>query len=105
MQKSTLTDGLTRVGGQDWQDPKIDLSATTIDETPEDIFDRYEKSRSVSDYQKLWNMGIFLHEITGNEWVKCDYFDPPKEKSFIKLYNIIDGKMTFTGIGVYEIKK
>lgn len=87
------------------QNLKIDLSAATIDETPENLFDIYEKSRSVSDYQKLYNKGIRLHEIRGNEWIECNYFDPRPEQSFIKVYDIIDGKMTFTKIGVYEIKK
>lgn len=74
-------------------------------ETPtEDLFDIYEKTRSVSDYQKLWNKGIKLHEIRGNKWVECNYFDPRPEQGFIKCYDIIDGKMTFTKIGVYEIK-
>lgn len=87
------------------QNLKINLDRPTIDETPtEDLFDIYEKSRSVSDYQKLWNKGIKLHEIRGNEWVECNYFDPRPEQSFIKCYDIIDGKMTFTKIGVYEIK-
>lgn len=75
-------------------------------DTPaEDLFDIYEKSRSVKDYQKLWNKGIKLHEIRGNKWVECNYFDPRPEQAFIKYYDIIDGKMTFTKIGVYEIKK
>lgn len=83
---------------------KIDSSAIAIDETPEDLFDIYEKTRSVSDYQKLVNKGIKIHEIRGNKWTPCDYFDPRPEQSFIKVYEIIDGKMTFTKIGVYEIK-
>lgn len=88
------------------QNQKIDSSATAIGETPtEDLFDIYEKSRSVSDYQKLWNKGIKLHEIRGNQWVECDYFNPRPEQSFIKFYDIIEGKMTFTKVGVYEIKK
>lgn len=86
------------------QNDKIKYETTTNCETPEDLFDRYEKSRSVSDYQKLWNMGIFLHEIRGNEWVKCDYFDPRPEQQFIKVYDMIDSKLKFTKIGVYEIK-
>ena len=88
------------------QNLKIHQSQPTIDETQaEDLFDIYEKSRSVSDYQKLWNMGIKLHEIRGNKWTPCDYFDPRPEQSLIKCYDIIDGKMTFTKVGVYEIKK
>lgn len=84
---------------------KIDSPVITIDETPtEDLFDIYEKSRSVKDYQKLVNKGIKLHEIRGNEWAPCDYFDPRPEQALIKCYDIIDGKMTFTKIGLYEIK-
>lgn len=87
------------------QNLKNEFQSTTNCDTPaEDLFDIYEKSRSVKDYQKLWNMGIYLHEIRGNEWVKCDYFNLHPEQSFIKCYDIIDGKMTFTKIGVYEIK-
>lgn len=84
---------------------KNGFSEPTIDETPEDLFDIYEKSRSVSDYQKLYNKGIRIHEIRGNEWVECNYFEPRPEQSFIKVYNIIDGKMTFTKIGVWSAKK
>lgn len=83
---------------------KNEFFEPTIDKTPEDLFDIYEKSRSVFDYQKLYNKGIKLHEIRGNQWTPCDYFDPRPEQSFIKAYDIIDGKMTFTKIGVYEIK-
>lgn len=88
------------------QNLKNELSQINNNDTPaEDLFDIYEKSRSVSDYQKLVNKGIKLHEIKGNEWVECNYFDPRPEQSFIKVYDIIDGKMTFTKVGVYEIKK
>lgn len=87
------------------QNPKIELSQINNCETPEDIFDSYEKSRSLKDYQKLWNLGIKLHEIRGNQWVECDYFDPRPEQSFIKVYDMIDGRLKFTKIGVYEIKK
>jgi len=88
------------------QNLKIDSSEITNNDTPaEDLFDMYKKSRSVSDYQKLWNKGIKLHEIRGNKWTPCDYFDLRPEQSIIKCYDIIDGKMTFTKIGVYEIKK
>lgn len=75
------------------------------DTLAEDLFDIYEKTRSVSDYQKLWNKGIYLHEIRGNKWNPCDYFYPRPEQALIKCYDIINGKMTFTKIGVYEIKK
>lgn len=88
------------------ENTKIESESITIDDTPaEDLFDIYEKTRSVKDYQKLWNMGIKLHEIRGNRWAPCDYFELSPEQSFIKVYDIIDGKMTFTKIGVYEIKK
>lgn len=90
----------------DTKNTKIESESATIDETPaEDLFDIYEKSRSVKDYQKLVNKGIKLHEIKGNKWTPCDYFELRPEQSFIKVYDIIDGKMTFTKIGVYEIKK
>lgn len=88
------------------QNLKIHQNQINNCETPaEDLFDIYEKSRSVKDYQKLVNKGIKLHEIRGNEWTPCDYFELSPEQAIIKCYDIIDGKMTFTKIGVYEIKK
>lgn len=71
---------------------------------PQNIFPKYQEKREICYLQELWNLGIHLHEIRGNKWTQCDYYEPSINKRLIKVYDMIDGKLTFTKIGVYEIK-
>ena len=68
----------------------------------EDLFDIYEKSRSLTDLQPLYNGEIYLHEITknGNDTKRSTELNT-EGKRLVKGYDIINGKMTFTKIIVY----
>lgn len=81
------------------------LQEISDNDRPEEIFSNYEKKREIFYLQELWNLGIHLYEIRGNQWTRCDYYEPSKTQRLIKVYDMIDGKLIFTKIGVYEIKK
>ncbi len=67
----------------------------------EELFDIYETSRKLSDLQPLYNGGIFLHKINnGNSTSRTSDLNT-EGKRLVKMYDIVNGKMTFTKILVY----
>ena len=68
----------------------------------EDLFDQFEKTRSLQDLQPLYNAGIFLHEISPNGADTNRRTELNTEgKRLVKMYDKINGKLQFTKILVY----
>lgn len=74
---------------------------TTNNDTAEEIFSQYEKERKLSDYQKLYNLGIFLHINVNNNLQIADFFHPKPNQKLVKAYEKVNGKMVFCKIWVY----
>lgn len=79
----------------------FNFSQVTNDETPEEIFSKYDKERKLSDYQKLYNLGIFLHVNKDNNLKRADFFDLKPNHRLVKAYDKVNGTIIFTKIWVY----
>ena len=72
----------------------------------ENLFDVYDKSRNLKDLQPLYNLNIFLHELThgGNNTERTANIDTDG-KHLVKMYDQVNGKFVFTKILVFGAKK
>lgn len=68
----------------------------------EDQFNQFEQSRDVKDLQPLYNAGIYLYRLTdgGSRTKKTSKLNTAG-KRLVKMYDKINGKITFTKILVH----
>ena len=68
----------------------------------EDQFNQFEKTRSLKDLQPLYNAGIYLYEPSeGGTKTKRRTILNTEGKKLVKMYDKINGNLTFTKILVY----
>lgn len=68
----------------------------------EDQFNQFEQTRDIKDLQPLYNAGIYLHRLTaGGSRTKQTSKLNTADKRLVKMYDKINGKLTFTKILVY----
>lgn len=79
------------------------IKTEAVDHTQEaeELFHVYEETRSLNDLYPLYEIGIYLHELKDGNSTKERREITTVGKRLVKMYDKINGKMTFTKILVY----